>query len=228
MAVAGTIRSFPREKAIVSNELSSNLYGTLPYFVAKAISEIPLIGVFSTIFASIVYSLTGLQKGKFKPFLGLVSLHAIASEGLGLLIGAVSANSDIALALFPPIIVLNIIFDGKNISEENTPRLLRWIPKIGLIRWGFEGLALNEFEGLTFDTARKGPPRGPVAKTGAEALDRFGLAGKSLGNVVRAQTAMIVGSWVLSYVGLSLTGQKYLEMEEPETVKEPETTESEK
>lgn len=228
MAVAGTIRSFPKEKAIVSNEMASHLYGTLPYFVAKAISEIPLIGAFSTIFGSIIYPLTGLQKGKFKPFLGLVCLHAIASEGLGLLIGSISANSDIALALFPPIIVLNIIFDGKNISEENTPRLLRWIPKIGLIRWGFEGLALNEFDGLTFDTSRKGPPRGPVAKTGEEALDRFGLAGKSLGNVVQAQTAMIIGSWVLSYVGLSLTGQKYLEMEEPETTEEPEMTENEK
>ena len=31
MAVAGTIRSFPKEKAIVSNEMASKLYRTLPY-----------------------------------------------------------------------------------------------------------------------------------------------------------------------------------------------------
>jgi ABC-type multidrug transport system ATPase subunit len=226
MAVASTIRSFPKEKTIVSNEMASHLYRTLPYFVAKALSEVPLIGVFSCLFGSIIYPLTGLQKGKFKAFLGLVTMHAIASEGLGLMLGAVSATSDIALALFPPVLVLNIIFDGKNISEENTPKLLRWIPKVGLIRWGFEGLALNEFDGLEFEKP-KGPPRGPVARTGEEALDRFGLAGKSLGTVVKAQTAMIIASWALSYVGLALTKQRYQKMEEPDADDEETATKEE-
>jgi hypothetical protein len=45
MAMAGTIRSFPKEKAIVSGELAANMYRTGPYFIAKALSEIPLIGV---------------------------------------------------------------------------------------------------------------------------------------------------------------------------------------
>ena len=45
MGMAGTIRSFPKEKAIVSGEMAANMYRTGPYFVAKAISEIPLIGV---------------------------------------------------------------------------------------------------------------------------------------------------------------------------------------
>ena len=215
MGMAGTIRSFPKEKAIVSTEMASNLYNTLPYFVAKAISEIPLIGVFNGLFGVIVYRLTGLQATweKFRTFFALTSLHSIASEGAGLCIGSVSASSDIALALFPPIIVLNIIFDGKNISEENTPRLLRWIPKLGLIRWGFEGLAVNEFEGLTFDTS--GPRRGPVAKTGEEALDRFGLAGKSVAHVLQTQGKIIAGCWLLSYLGLSLTRQRFLNMQPP-------------
>ena len=124
-------------------------------------------------FGGIVYPLVKLQKGRFKRFLGLSSLHAIAAEAFGLLIGSVSPNSDVALALFPPFIILNIIFDGKNIAEENTPKLLRWVNKIGLVRWGFTGLSLNEFEGLEFTSS--GPFRGPVAKTGEEALSRFGL-----------------------------------------------------
>ena len=129
------------------------------------------------------------------------------------MIGAVSPNSDVALALFPAIMVLNIIFDGKNISEENTPRLLRWLPKIGLIRWGFEGLCVNEFDGLEFDTS--GPRRGPVAKTGDEALSRFGLGGKTLADVFKAQAIITSVSWLLSYIGLALTKQKFQCMEEP-------------
>jgi len=219
MAVAASIRAFPREKAIVSEELASNMYNTLPYFIGKALSELPLVGIFNALFGSIVYQLTGLSKmpGKFGRFVGLLASHGLTCEATGLLIGAISPNSDVALAIFPAIIVLNIIFDGKNISEENTPRLLRWIPKVGLIRWGFEGLCLNEFEGLEFDTT--GPRRGPVAKSGEDALARFGLGGKSLGDVIRAQGTITLFCWFFSYVGLSLTRQRFLTMQTPKGTK---------
>jgi hypothetical protein len=141
----------------------------------------------------------------------LNSLHGLTAQSAGLVIGAISPNSDTALALFPAIMVLNIIFDGKNISEENIPRLLRWVPKVGLIRWGFEGLCLNEFEGLEFDT--KGPRRGPVARNGEEALSRFGLEGKNLADVVKAQAIITSACWFLSFLGLTLTRQKFQVME---------------
>lgn len=215
MAMASTIRSFPKEKAIISTELAAKLYGTLPYFIGKAISEIPQTAFFNSIFGVLVSFLTGLNNSmqKLRRFLILNSLHGLTAQSAGLMIGAISPNSDTALALFPAIMVLNIIFDGKNISEENTPRLLRWLPKVGLIRWGFEGLCLNEFEGLVFDT--KGIPRGPVARNGEEALSRFGLAGKNLGDVVKAQTIITSACWFLSFLGLTLTKQKFQIMESP-------------
>lgn len=214
MATAGTIRSFPKEKAIVSTELAASMYRTGPYFIAKAISEIPLICLLQGVFGSIIYPLVKLQKGRFKNFLGLSSLHSIAAEAVGLLIGSVSPSSDVALALFPPIIILNIIFDGKNIAEENTPKILRWVNKVGLVRWGFTGLALNEFEGLEFSSS--GPFRGPVAKTGEEALARFGLDTQSLDDVVGAQAKIVIGCWILSFIGLSLTKQRFEKMQPPE------------
>ena len=196
------------------------MYHTLPYFVGKALSEVPLVGVFNSIFGAILYNLTGMSKmaGKFGRFLGLLATHGLASEATGLVVGAISPNSDVALALFPAILVLNIIFDGKNISEESVPRLLRWIPKVSLIRWGFEGLCLNEFEGLEFGTDDAGMRgrRGPPAKTGAEALARFGLGNNSLGTVVQAQLAITLFGWVLSFLGLTLTGQKFQVMAPPE------------
>jgi len=215
MALASTVRSFPKEKAIVSAELASKMYDTMPYFIGKAASEIPLIVFFNSLFGVLVSGFTGLNKsvGKIRRFLGLNVMHGLASQSVGLMIGAVSPNSDTALALFPAIMVLNIIFDGKNISEENTPRLLRWIPKVGLIRWGFEGLCLNEFEGLEFET--KGPYRGAVVKDGAEALARLGLGARKIGVVVRAQALITFSCWSLSYLGLKLTRQKFEVMNAP-------------
>lgn len=215
MAMASTVRSFPKEKAIVSGELADHMYGTLPYFVGKALSEIPLTAFFNSLFGVLVSSLTGLNGTfqKMKRFLGLVSLHGLAGQSAGLMIGAVAPSQDAALALFPAIMVLNIIFDGKNISEENTPRLLRWLPKVGLIKWGFEGMSLNEFEGLTFDTS--GPRRGPVAKTGDDALARFGLGNNTISTVVKAQALIVSFSWLMSFLGLTLTRQKFQRMEAP-------------
>lgn len=217
MAMASTVRSFPKEKAIVSGELADHMYGTLPYFIGKALSEIPLTAFFNSLFGVLVSSLTGLNNTfqKMKRFLGLVSLHGLAGQSAGLMIGAVAPSQDAALALFPAILVLNIIFDGRNISEENTPRFLRWLPKIGLIKWGFEGMSLNEFEGLEFSTS--GPRRGPVAKTGDDALARFGLGENSLSTVVKAQTLIVSFSWLMSYLGLTLTRQKFQKMETPTT-----------
>ena len=213
MAMASTLRAFPKEKAIIQTELAAKLYGTLPYFVGKAISEIPWTFLFNSLFGVLVSVLTGLNStmGKLRRFLGLNSLHSLTAQSAGLLVGAISPNSDTALALFPALMVLNIIFDGKNISEENIPRLLRWVPKVGLIRWGFEGLCLNEFEGLEFDV--KDARRGPVARNGQEALSRFGLEGKQLSDVVKAQTIITSACWFLSFLGLSLTRQKFQVME---------------
>lgn len=213
MSLASTIRSFTKEKSIVKGEMASGMYRTLPYFVAKALSEVPLVGVFNAIFGAIIYPLAGLQKGKFKKFIGLTTLHTLAGEAGGLIIGAISPSSEVALSLFPAIVVLNIIFDGRNISEENTPKVLRWVPKVSLVRWGFQGLSINEFDGLRFST--NGPRRGPVVHTGKEALERFGFAESKLTDVIKAQRNIIGGCWLLSYLGLSLTKAKFEKMATP-------------
>eukprot|EP00591_Stephanopyxis_turris_P004942 CAMPEP_0195512664 /NCGR_PEP_ID=MMETSP0794_2-20130614/4548_1 /TAXON_ID=515487 /ORGANISM="Stephanopyxis turris, Strain CCMP 815" /LENGTH=700 /DNA_ID=CAMNT_0040640507 /DNA_START=237 /DNA_END=2339 /DNA_ORIENTATION=+ len=213
MALAGTIRAFPKEKAIIAAEMNSKLYRTFPYFISKAISEIPLIAVLSSVFGAVIYPLVGLRKGGFQTFLGLTALHSVATQSVGLLLGSISKNSDMALALMPPIIVLSIIFDGRNISTENTPRLLRWLPKAGIVRWAYEGYAVNEFEGLEFTSS--GPYRGPTLKTGKEALARFGLDGSSLLTVFKAEARVIAVCYVLSILGLTLTGDKFQVMKEP-------------
>lgn len=213
MGFASTVRAFPKEKTIVSSEMSSGMYQTLPYLLSKAMAELPLLGLCNALFSTIIYPLAGLQEGKFMNFLAITSMHALASNSLGLLVGSVSPNSDVANALMPPIIVLNVIFDGRNISVENTPFLLKWIPKIGLIRWFFEGVAVNEFTGLEFDTG--GPRRGAIVKTGFDALERFGIAKRTLPEVFTAQTRIIAGCWILSFAGLSLSKQRFEQMSLP-------------
>jgi hypothetical protein len=120
-AISKTIRSFPREKAIVSNELASSMYNTFPYFVGKALSELPLAALFNGVFGLTVYYMTGLSQdsGKLFNFLVLLVLHAMLSEAAGLVIGAFSPNSDVALAIYPAVTVLNVIFDVSSVSTHH-------------------------------------------------------------------------------------------------------------
>lgn len=92
MAMASTVRSFPKEKLIVSNELAAKMYGTLPYFIGKAISEVPMTAFFNSLFGVIVSVLTGLNGtwDKLKRFLGLNSLHGLTGQSAGLMIGRFS------------------------------------------------------------------------------------------------------------------------------------------
>lgn len=72
---------------------------------------------------------------------------------------------------------------------------------------------MNEFNGLTFST--DGPRRGPVVRTGNEALARFGMADRKLSEVIGAQSNIIGVCWFLSFVGLSLFSNKFESMAAP-------------
>jgi ABC-type multidrug transport system ATPase subunit len=216
LAVAASVRAFPKEKSIIATEITSKLYRVFPYLMGKAFSELPLVVLNSVLFGSVVYVTTGLSRsiGKFRRFLGILIAHGIACDAVGLTVGSISSSSDVALAFYPAIILLNVIFDGKNIANENIPRFLKFIPKIGLIRWAYEGLATNEFEGLVFDSA--GPHRGSIVKTGAEALERYGIGGYSFNTIIKTQLMIAASCWVVSYVGLTLSRQRYLDMGDSE------------
>ena len=92
--------------------------------------------------------------------------------------------------MFPPFLVLMIVFNGFNIAEENAPKLLRWIPKVSFIRWCSEGLAVNEFSGLTFSCAGA---RGPCCETGEQALERVSFGQSTVAGAARSQARLVGG-----------------------------------
>ena len=138
-------------------------------------------------------------------------LEGFASGGLGLFLGATAPSTDAALAMFPPLLVLMIIFNGFNISPEATPRLLRFIPKVSFIRWCSEGLAVNEFTGLTFSCDGA---RGPCAATGEDALARVSMKSTVKQSIV-AQAQIVAGSYAGSYAILQRNRPRFLSVVPP-------------
>ncbi|KAJ1627645.1 P-loop containing nucleoside triphosphate hydrolase protein [Pavlovales sp. CCMP2436] len=111
LAVAGTIRAFPKEKVLVFEERSKRLYGVFTYFMSKLIADVPLNAALSLLFGALIYPLVGLQRNfrKFALFTGLVTLESLASSALGLLLGSFAPTTDAALALFPPVRFIIVI-----------------------------------------------------------------------------------------------------------------------
>jgi preprotein translocase subunit SecG len=51
--------------------------------------------------------------------------------------------------------------------------------------------------------------------TGIEALSRFGMGKRTTQDIIKIQLKLISSFWLLSYIGLRLTKQKYVPMQEP-------------
>lgn len=214
MGMAGTIRAFPKEKALIKDEQSSQLFNTVPYFLAKALSEIPVSAGLSCLFGGLVYPLCGLDPSavKFTKFLALTTLTSVSSQAVGMAVSSVSKTSDVALALFPPLVVLQIIFDGKNINNENAPRLLSWLPKLSLIRWSWQGFCVNEFEGLRFDTKSERSKGKNAIATGEDALAQMALGGTVM-EAAKPLLKILGVCWGVSIGCLSFLGDKYAPMQ---------------
>ena len=216
--MATTIRAFPREKAIVQRERSKGQYAALPYFLSKVVAEAPAAVALSALFGGLLYPLVGLQRSpeRFANFLALTTLNSLAAAALGLLLGAAAPSTDAALAMFPPIVVLMIIFNGFNISEESTPKAIRWLPKLSVIRWAFEGLCVNEFKGLEFKP-EPGRPRAAQALSGDDALARVAFEGSSVRTAAIAQAAILGGCYAQTYRILLNNKPRYAKLRPPPT-----------
>jgi hypothetical protein len=56
---------FNKERAVFIREVSSKLYGTFPYFIAKQLIELPLLCFLPLMENAIIYFLIGYRRGTF-------------------------------------------------------------------------------------------------------------------------------------------------------------------
>jgi hypothetical protein len=100
-----------------------------------------------------------------------------------------------------------IIFNGSNISDESTPKPIKFLPKLSLVRWGFEGLAVNEFEGLEFKPFTQ--IGRPSLKTGADALARLSFEDSTIRRTAVAQGAILGACYLQTYRVLKNARPRY-------------------
>ncbi|XP_044493897.1 ABC transporter G family member 7 isoform X2 [Mangifera indica] len=211
-ALTKTVGVFPKERAIVDRERAKGSYTLGPYLLSKLIAEIPVGAAFPLMFGAVLYPMARLHPSlsRFGRFCGIVTMESFAASAMGLTVGAMVPTTEAAMAVGPSLMTVFIVFGGYYVNAENTPIIFRWIPRVSLIRWAFQGLCINEFSGLQFDHQNSFD-----IQTGEQALERLSFGGSRIGDTVMAQSKILLFWYCITYLLLEKNKPKYKQLEPP-------------
>lgn len=108
-----------------------------------------------------------------------------------------------------------ILFGGFYVNAMNVPLVLRWIPRVSMIRWSFGSLCTSQFRGLEFDTVKDGD-----TKTGEEVLDRIGFGNESFHVGVSELLRITLFFYVTAYGLLKKRKPTFKQMVVPMSIEE--------
>ncbi|KAI9088672.1 hypothetical protein K1719_029786 [Acacia pycnantha] len=215
-ALTKTVGVFPKERAIVDRERAKGSYSLGPYLFSKLLAEIPIGAAFPLMFGAVLYPMARLHPTllRFGKFCGIVTVESFAASAMGLTVGAMVPTTEAAMAVGPSLMTVFIVFGGYYVNPENTPIVFRWIPRVSLIRWAFQGLCINEFSGLEFEH------QNPFdVQTGEQALERISFGGRKIRDTVVAQSKILLFWYCTTYLLLEKNKPKYQQLEPPPALK---------
>lgn len=215
-ALVKTLNVFPRESVIINRERIRGCYNVLEYFTSKLFAEMPVSAFFPLIFSVTVYPMVRLSGGvgRVARFLGLITLESFTAASYGLAIGALLPSTEAALAIGPASFVLQIVFGGLYITEKNVPRWARWVPRISLIKHAYEGLCVNEFRGIKFETKRIWDVR-----DGEQVLQRLEWDNSTVMKTCISQSRVLLFNYLFTYALLSLKKPRFAKLK-PAVIRE--------
>ncbi|KAJ0962755.1 hypothetical protein J5N97_027877 [Dioscorea zingiberensis] len=211
-ALTKTVGVFPKERAIVDRERAKGSYSLGPYLLSKLVAEIPIGAAFPLLFGTILYPMARLNPSlsRFGKFCGIVTVESFAASAMGLTVGAMVPTTEAAMALGPSLMTVFIVFGGSYVNVENTPVIFRWIPRVSLIRWAFQGLCLNEFRGLQFEHQNSFD-----IQTGEQALERLSFGNSCIKDTMVAQGRILMFWYWTTYLLLKKNKPKYQQLQSP-------------
>ena len=182
------------ERPIIARE--RRFYGALPYLLSKIVAEAPLDAFFAGLFGYITHKQCHMT-GNCKSFVMHCVLEALSSSAFGQLVGSVSPSPAVALAAGPPMMLIFVIVGAVGPSGRPTiPPWLQPLRDISMIRYGCEGLCVNELSGPVAEYGVG--TKGQILKVTMAALMRqLGLNGCSVEGAMKGQICVLFGCYAV-------------------------------
>jgi ABC-type multidrug transport system ATPase subunit len=147
--VVGSIAVFQRERALLRRERAKKLYRVLPFFIAKASSDMTNNVLLPCCYGMITYWTAGLRPTlvHFLKFVLAYYLTLTSAQSMGFCLSILIPNPGIAMILAPPITLFFIIIAGFYIPLINMHVGIKWASYLSFARYGYSAVLVNEFEG---------------------------------------------------------------------------------
>ncbi|KAJ4965681.1 hypothetical protein NE237_017530 [Protea cynaroides] len=122
-----SVFTFPQERAVFIKERSSGMYTLSPYFMARAIGDIPMELILPTVFTTIAYWMTGLKPelGAFLSTMGVLLGYVLVAQGLGLALGAIIMDAKQASTVVTVTMLVFVLTGGFYVHK--VPACMAWI-----------------------------------------------------------------------------------------------------
>ena len=151
---------FPLEKRVIISDRFSTTYRMSSYYLAKAISVFPFRLFLALILVMGSYYIVGLNPLASRYFTAMLitMLVIFTAQALGLFLGAIAPNVEIAQIVGPLIVTIFFVYGGNFANLSIVPAVLAWIQWLSLLRYAYMSFFQNEFDGLTFLCFNNEPP----------------------------------------------------------------------
>jgi ATP-binding cassette subfamily G (WHITE) protein 2 len=148
----GSLAIFLMERNIYVREHGNGMYRPSAYYLGKIVQDVPISLMVNLLFNVIGYFMCGLQASfdKFMKYFLVNSLVMLNSYTLCMWISNMSKNYQVANLIAPLLMVMFLIPSGMMINLNSLPVYWRWLKYISFVRFGYEAVVVNEFEGLDF------------------------------------------------------------------------------
>jgi ABC-type multidrug transport system permease subunit len=138
------LTTFPSERVVVNKERSSGSYHLSAYYLAKTISEMPLILFLPSIYVVIVYWAAGLNG--WSSFFGswfFILCSGFMAQSLGLFISATVTNRSTAITMAALCVLTSMLLGGFYVRA--LPFWLDWAKNFSFVTYGYDALLQLEF-----------------------------------------------------------------------------------
>jgi len=146
--IFGTVLSFPLERGVFLREHANKLYGVLPYYLSKNLTETPIGLLVTFLYGAICYFLVNMRPGATYYFTFLCNFTCLAflAQSLGFVFGTGFSDLNTALIITQFSVLPAFLFSGFLINQKNMPVWLGWIRFLSPFRYSIEGGMRNEFD----------------------------------------------------------------------------------
>ncbi|KAG7372547.1 ABC transporter [Nitzschia inconspicua] len=145
---------FPKDRPVFLREYSTNHYSVLPYFLAKLSIECTVTFLQALVQLVASYFLMALRM-RFVVFLAINFVLGITSTSMGIVIGSMVEDPNVAAELMPVLIVPQLLFSGFFISIDLIPEFLRWAQYLCSLTYAIRLSSYFEFGDCTEESCQQ-------------------------------------------------------------------------